>query len=136
MNRRTLITATAFASLPFVATAETTGQSDVMTMFIEEVIRDGDMSSLANIVTEDVVVARLGVNSRDEFKEVSLDGYEARMSEFSSLDMEIESLAENGEWCHAFVRAIGQLRAGRKQNLTLFYVARFRDGLISHLYFG
>ena len=136
MNRRTLITATALSSLPFMASAESSPQAEVMTMLIEEVIRDGDMSNLADIVTDDVVVATLGVRSIKEFEDVSIAGYEARMSEFSSLDMELVSVAENGEWCHALVQATGELRSDRKQSLTLFYVAQFRDGLISRLYFG
>lgn len=136
MNRRTLMAATALSFIPLQVSAQSTSQSDVMTMLIEEVIRDGDMSNLANIVTEDVVVATLGVSSIEEFEDASIHGYDARQSEFSSLDMDIVSMAENGEWCHVLVQAIGELRTGRKQNISLFYVARFRDGLISHLYFG
>ena len=105
-------------------------------MLIEEVIRDGDMSNLETIVTEDVTVPVLGVSDIEAFEQVSIEGNDAREAEFKSIEMSIVSMAENGQWVHALVRAEGELRTGRKQNLSLFYVAEFRDGLIARLYFG
>ena len=136
MNRRVFTAATALSLLPTVGTAQSSNQSKVMTMLIEEVIRDGDMSNLDSIVTSDVTIATLGVTNIDEFMVASQDGYNARQSEYSRLDMEIVSMAENGDWVHAMVNATGDKQVGRKSTMMLFYVGQFRDGLISNLYFG
>lgn len=134
MNRRTAVIATLAATLATPAFADTTSHSDVLRQLIDEVIADGNFSNLDALVAEDVSIPDLGVSNREQFLDASIQGDSARREAFSEFEMTIESIAENEDYAHALVRLVGTLDNGRKQNLTALYAARFRDGLISHLY--
>jgi hypothetical protein len=129
MNRRIAITATLAALVATPAVAQNRTNGDVLRDLIETVIASGDTSTLGEYVTSDVAIADYGVSGIDAFREVSDTGHQGRQTQYDDYSFEIVSIAESDEWAHALVRFTGD-----GESRSVFYAARFSDGLISELY--
>lgn len=138
-NRRNAAGAMAaviMGSVQVSASADEDGKASILTQLIDEVIADGNVDNLPGLVSPDVTIAVLGVTNIDEFRDASIDGFESRSEQYETSSFEIQSIAENEEWCHALLRFEGKKTTGKMEARSVFYVARFQDGLIHQLYLG
>ena len=134
MNRRAIV----FGSLAAIAAPSVSAgpprHTDQLRVLIDTVILHGDMTGLADLVTTDVAIPDLDIHGIDAFRIVSESGFASRESQFREYRFDVVSIAESGEWAHAFVRVDSTTTAGQSRTDHVFYVARFTGDLISELY--
>lgn len=136
MNRRTAATAIAALALAPRMASTASANSNMLTRFIDDVIADGNVDELDQLVSPTVSIPSMGVVGIDEFREASIDGASSRAEQYDTFKFEIVSIAESDDYAHALVRFEGKQKAGRMEARHLFYVAQFRDGLIETLWLG
>jgi hypothetical protein len=138
LTRRTTIAGgLAAALLPGLTAAQEEAPSvDLLERFIIDVVQDGDVSVLPELVAADGSIPDYDITGIDAFTAASEAGHTSRQEQFEEYEFVIEAIAGTEEWALAFVRLQGVDRNGQAVDDSAFYAVKVADGLITELYLG
>lgn len=136
-TRRTAIAAGLAALIPATGLTQSENESvDLLRRLIVEVIQDGDVTVIPELVAEDASIPDYGVTGIDAFTAASESGHASRHGQFDDYTFVVEAIAGTDEWALAYVRLQGTTRAGQSVDDPAFYTVRVADSLITELYLG
>lgn len=136
LNRRTTITA-AMAAAFFPAMAfgqEGTSSVDLLTRMTNEVIQEGDVSVIPELVTTDVSIPDYDITGIEAFTAASVSAHQSRQESFAEYAFEIVAIFGDDKWAVAYVRMTGTTTNGVSEDVAVFYSVRVVGGLISEMY--
>lgn len=136
-RRKTIAAGLISAMLPGMISAQNEPESvAILRRLIREVIQDGDVAVLPELVSDDASIPDYDVTGIDAFVAASEAGHASRQAQFSDYEFVIEAIAGTDEWAMAYVRLQGATNNGQEVDDAAFYAAKVSGGRISELYLG